>query len=106
VPGHRAAVRHRGLRLFLTARIAATLAVTAVIWGWAVAEYPYVLQPHLTISAAAATDSVLVAVLVSMAAGAVLLVPSLVWLYLIFQRTELPTEQDVAAGTGGARASG
>jgi len=94
------------LRLFLTARIVAALAVTAVIWGWAVAEYPYVLQPHLTISAAAATHSVLVAVLVSMAAGAVLLVPSLVWLYLIFQRTELPTGQSVAAGTGQARTGG
>jgi cytochrome bd ubiquinol oxidase subunit II len=94
------------LRLFLTARIVAALAVTAVIWGWAVAEYPYVLQPQLTISAAAATHSVLAAVLVAMAAGAVLLVPSLVWLYLIFQRTELPAGQDVAASTGPARTRG
>jgi len=77
-------------RLFLPARIVAALAVTAVIWGWAVAEYPYVLRSQLTISAAAATHSVLVAVLVTMAVGAVLLVPSLAWLYLLFQRTERP----------------
>ena len=82
-------------RFFLVARIVAALAVTAVIWGWAVAEYPYVLRPQLTISAAAATHSVLVAVLVTMAIGAVLLVPSLAWLYFIFQRAELPAGQEV-----------
>jgi cytochrome bd ubiquinol oxidase subunit II len=75
------------LRHFVTARIAAAIAVTAVIWGWAVAQYPYLLQQRLTITSGAATPSVLLAVLVSMAVGAVLLVPSLGWLYVTFQRS-------------------
>jgi cytochrome d ubiquinol oxidase subunit II len=75
-------------RHFLLARMAAALAVTAVIWGWAAAQYPYLLQSRLTIAAAAANRSVLLATLISLLAGAVLLVPSLTWLYLIFQRAQ------------------
>jgi cytochrome bd ubiquinol oxidase subunit II len=74
-------------RHFVLARVAAALAVTAVIWGWALAQYPYLLQSRLTIASAAAVPSVLLATLISLLAGAVLLVPSLTWLYLIFQRT-------------------
>ncbi|MGH3977208.1 MAG: cytochrome d ubiquinol oxidase subunit II, partial [Pseudonocardiaceae bacterium] len=33
------------------ARVAAALAVITVIWGWAVAQYPYLLQPALTVQA-------------------------------------------------------
>jgi cytochrome d ubiquinol oxidase subunit II len=71
---------------YLLARVAAAVAVTAVIWGWAVAQYPYLLQRQLTITAAAATHSVLLATLISLGAGAVLLVPSLALLYATFQR--------------------
>ena len=55
---------------FLLARIAAAVAVTAVIWGWAVAQYPYLLQRELTIAAAAASHGVLLATLISLGAGA------------------------------------
>jgi cytochrome d ubiquinol oxidase subunit II len=75
---------------FVTARLAAALAVAAVIWGWAAAQYPYLLQPRLTIAAAAATRSVLLATLIALIVGAVLLIPSLTWLYLIFQRNRVP----------------
>jgi cytochrome d ubiquinol oxidase subunit II len=71
---------------FLFARVAAGLAVTAVVWAWAVAQYPHLLDPGLTVAAAAATPSVLKATVISLAVGAVLLVPSLVWLYVLFQR--------------------
>jgi cytochrome bd ubiquinol oxidase subunit II len=74
-------------RNFLTARLTAALAVTAVLWAWAVAQYPNLLNPGLTISQAAADRSVLIATLVSLAAGAVLFVPSLAWLYILFQRS-------------------
>ena len=72
---------------YLVARIAAALAVASVIWGWAVAQYPYVLVPRLSISAAAATHSVLLATVICLLIGALLLIPSLAWLYVIFQRT-------------------
>ena len=79
-------------RLFLISRLTAATAVTAVIWAWAAAQYPYVLQPHLTIAAAAATRPVLTATLISLGIGAVLLVPSLVCLYTLFQHEPARTD--------------
>ena len=74
-------------RCFLTARLTAAAAVTAVLWAWAAAQYPDLLTPGLTIGRAAADPAVLTATLISLAVGAVLLVPSLAWLYLLFQRS-------------------
>ncbi len=74
-------------RHFLTARFTAAAAVTAVLWAWAVAQYPNLLPAGLTISQAAADRPVLIATGVSLAIGAVLLVPALTWLYLLFQRS-------------------
>ncbi len=77
----------------VVARVAAALAVTAVIWGWAVAQYPYLLQPQLTIAAAAAPQATLRAMLISLVAGAVLLVPSLAFLFALFQRSHVPPDE-------------
>jgi cytochrome bd ubiquinol oxidase subunit II len=74
-------------RRLLLARVAAGLAVTAVVWGWAAAQYPYVLLPELTIAEAAAPRSTQLAMLVSLLVGGVLVVPSLAFLYALFQRT-------------------
>ena len=77
-------------RRYLLVRITAALAVTAVLWGWALAQYPYLLpppaMPDATIIASAATPAVLSATLIALAVGAVLLIPSLLWLFLLFQR--------------------
>jgi cytochrome d ubiquinol oxidase subunit II len=73
-------------RRFGLARAAAGLAVTAVIWGWAAAQYPWMLPPWLTIAGAAAPRTTLAAMLVSLIVGAVLLVPSLGLLFTLFQR--------------------
>jgi cytochrome d ubiquinol oxidase subunit II len=88
---------------FLTARLTAALAVSAVLWAWAVAQYPHVLDPGLTISQAAANHTVLDAVLLSLGVGAVLLVPSLAWLYLLFQPTSA-ADTEVATGATPTRA--
>ena len=68
-------------RRFVVARLAAVLAVVAVLWGWGRAQYPDMLVGQLTIEQAAGARATLVAVLVSLAVGAVLLVPSLWWLF-------------------------
>ncbi len=81
-------------RRYRAARVAAALAVGAVLWGWAVAQYPWLLQGALTIEQAAADPAVLQALLTSLAVGAVLLVPSLVWLYVLFQRPNASTPGD------------
>ncbi|MDQ4022058.1 MAG: cytochrome d ubiquinol oxidase subunit II [Actinomycetota bacterium] len=75
------------------ARVAAALAVITVIWGWAVAQYPYLLQPALTVQAAAAPETTLRAMLISLVVGAALLVPSLVFLFTLFQRNQSDTNQ-------------
>ena len=62
------------------ARWSAALAVGTVVAGWALAQQPQLL-PGLTVEQAAAGDATLVALLVSMAVGAAILVPSLVLLF-------------------------
>ncbi|MBB3083853.1 cytochrome d ubiquinol oxidase subunit II [Geodermatophilus sabuli] len=73
-------------RRYVPARAASALAVTAILVGWAVAQYPYVLVPELTIEEAAGGRSTLVAMLVALLGGSVVLLPALVYLYVLFQR--------------------
>jgi cytochrome d ubiquinol oxidase subunit II len=75
---------------FVTARLSAALAITAVVWGWAVAQYPYLLNPELTLSQAAAEPAVMRAILVSLGIGAIILIPSLIWLYTLFSKGNTP----------------
>jgi cytochrome d ubiquinol oxidase subunit II len=72
-------------RRYVLVRVTAALAVAAVIWGWGAAQYPQVL-PGLTVPAAAGDPAVLTAVLWVLGIGALLLVPSLVFLFTVFQR--------------------
>ncbi|MEU6738267.1 cytochrome d ubiquinol oxidase subunit II [Streptosporangium sandarakinum] len=74
------------LRRFLLVRVTAALAVTAVLWGWPVAQYPAMLPPGLTVYQAAATRSVLGATLLVLAVGALLVLPSMAWLLLLQRR--------------------
>lgn len=83
-------------RAYLVVRLTAALAVTALLWGWGVGQYP-VLLPGVTLADAAATDAVLGATLGALAVGAVLLVPSLWWLYATFQRVDSPGRGAVVA---------
>ncbi|HVO55712.1 MAG TPA: cytochrome d ubiquinol oxidase subunit II [Solirubrobacterales bacterium] len=67
-------------------------AVVAVIWGWAVAQFPYLLPTSLKIGAAAAPDATLEVVFVVFAIAAVLVLPSLGLLYALSQRDLLEHE--------------
>jgi cytochrome d ubiquinol oxidase subunit II len=73
------------LRRYGAARVAAALAVTAVIWGWAAGQYPDLLVGRLTIAQAAAGRPTLQAMLAVLVVGALLLVPSLMFLFSVFQ---------------------
>ena len=75
---------------FGPARASAALAVAAVIAGWAAAQAPQLL-PGLTVAEAAAGRSTLIATIVGVAAGAVVLVPSLAVLYSLVLRGRLDT---------------
>jgi cytochrome bd ubiquinol oxidase subunit II len=91
------------LRRYTPARLASALAVTTILVGWAVAQYPYILVPDVTIEEAATGRATLQAMLVALAAGAVLLVPSLVYLYVLFQHS--PPEPAAGPGPGPAEPS-
>jgi cytochrome bd ubiquinol oxidase subunit II len=77
----------RGLRPLAVA------AVVAVIWGWGVAQYPYLLPTTLTISAGAAVSETLTAVLVVFGVAVVVVLPALGLLFVLDQRSLLEEEK-------------
>jgi cytochrome d ubiquinol oxidase subunit II len=79
-------------RRYGLARVSAALAVSAVIWGWAVAQSPQLLPGAISIEDAAAPRATLVAVVVSLAIGALVLVPSLALLFRLVLRGRLDKE--------------
>ncbi|REK40010.1 MAG: cytochrome d ubiquinol oxidase subunit II [Actinobacteria bacterium] len=83
-------------RRFLAARPTAALATVAVLWGWGAAQYPWVLEDAASIEDFAASDPVLTAMIIAFAAAAVLVVPSLVWLFRLTQTRSL-VEGDIRA---------
>jgi cytochrome bd ubiquinol oxidase subunit II len=66
---------------FELARYTAAAAVAAIIAGWAAAQAPLLLPPHLTVTEAAAPDATLAALLIAAVLGMLLLIPALVWLF-------------------------
>jgi cytochrome d ubiquinol oxidase subunit II len=63
-------------RRFQLARLAAALAVAAIVAGWALAQQPQLL-PGLTVDQAAAPRDTLIAVIVAVAGGGIVVIPSL-----------------------------
>jgi cytochrome d ubiquinol oxidase subunit II len=78
--------RRRGLRPL------AVGAVVAVIWGWGVAQFPYLLPTSLKITQSAAPPDTLAAVIVVFLVAAVLILPALGLLYWLAQREMLSGE--------------
>jgi cytochrome d ubiquinol oxidase subunit II len=74
-----------GRRRFRFARAAAVAQVTLVLLGWGLAQYPYAIVPDVTFAATRAADSTLRMLTAALAAGALLLFPSFVYLYRVFK---------------------
>jgi cytochrome d ubiquinol oxidase subunit II len=68
------------------ARVLAAGAVASVIAAWAVAQHPYLLPPTLTISAGAAPNVTLNAILIVFGIAVVTVLPALGLLYVLVQR--------------------
>ena len=68
------------------ARALAVGAVVAVVWGWGVAQHPYLLPKDLTIDAGAAPADTLTSVLIVFGFAVVLVGPSLGLLYTLAQK--------------------
>jgi cytochrome bd ubiquinol oxidase subunit II len=84
------------------ARWSAAVAVGTIVAGWALAQQPQLL-PGLTVEQAAAGDATMVALLVSIAIGSVILIPSLVLLFGLVLRGRFdehaPLEHPVTTGS-------
>jgi cytochrome d ubiquinol oxidase subunit II len=65
------------------------LAVAAILAGWGVAQYPYLLGTHESIDAASAPSQTMDALGIIALAAVVLVVPSLGWLLLLTNRGRL-----------------
>jgi cytochrome bd ubiquinol oxidase subunit II len=69
------------------ARITALLAVAAVVFGWGVAQYPFLIVDVVTIDQAAGATATLWGLLIVFGITAITVVPSLVYLYWVTQRS-------------------
>jgi cytochrome d ubiquinol oxidase subunit II len=77
---------------FEWARYTAAVAVGSIVAGWAVAQRPDILPGQLTLDEAAASDATLVALLISIAVGMLVVLPSLRYLFRLVLRGDLDTE--------------
>ncbi len=71
------------------ARFLAAGAVATIVGGWGVAQWPYMLPKSLTVADAAAPSGTLETVLVVFGIAAVLVIPSLIGLYVLDERSIL-----------------
>ncbi|MGW1878974.1 cytochrome d ubiquinol oxidase subunit II [Streptomyces sp. NPDC001975] len=70
-------------------RTLAAIAIAAVVAGWGVAQYPYLLGTHLTIHQAASPSATLWQLFAVSCVAAVLVAPSLLLLYILQLRRKL-----------------
>lgn len=73
------------LRRYPLARACAAAQVSLLLIGWAMAQYPYLVRPDVTIYSAAASPRTLRFLLGALAAGAVLLFPAIIFLFRVFK---------------------
>jgi cytochrome d ubiquinol oxidase subunit II len=81
------AIAALGTRRFALARGFAMAQVTLILWGWGLAQFPFLIEPDLTFESAAAPDTVLRPLLVAVVAGAVVVGPAFACLVRVFKRT-------------------
>jgi cytochrome d ubiquinol oxidase subunit II len=80
-------------RRFVLARVLAVLQVVLLLVGWAVAQWPYLVYPDLTVADSAAPAATLRALLVVVPVGMAFLIPSLWLLFAVFKgRNPAPLE--------------
>jgi cytochrome d ubiquinol oxidase subunit II len=81
------ALMRRGSPLLV--RVLAGAAVAALVSGWGVAQYPYLLGTHARLTEVAAPSASMASLLVVTAVAAALIGPSFVLLYVLQQRDTL-----------------
>ncbi len=74
------------MRRFAIARVAAIAEVTLILIGWGWAQYPNLITPDVSIQNSSAPAATLRLLLIALIIGAIVLFPSLAFLYYIFKR--------------------
>jgi len=74
------------LRRYALSRIAAVAQVSLILIGWSAAQYPNLITPDVTITNAAAPAITLRLLIMALGLGAIVLLPSLIYLFTIFKR--------------------
>lgn len=72
-------------RHYTLARAAAVVEVILLLWGWGIAQWPYLIYPDVTIMDSASPRPMLNFLLAAIPVGMVLLVPSLWFLFRVFK---------------------
>src|SRR5713101_7294807 len=72
-------------RKYRVARICAAAQVTLILLGWAFAQFPYLVEPDMTIYSASAARATLQLLTIALAAGLLVLFPSYYYLFRIFK---------------------
>jgi len=72
-------------RRYHLARLCAAAQVTLILWGWALAQFPFIVEPNITIYSAAAPVQTLRLLLIALGAGAFILFPSFYYLFRVFK---------------------
>lgn len=79
-------------RRWRLARLAAPAQVALILLGWGAAQYPWLVPGQLTIGGAAAPAVTLRLTLLGLAGGALVLAPSLWYLFRVFKGTDAPRQ--------------
>ena len=72
-------------RYFSLARLCAAGEAVLILWGWAFAQFPFLVVPNITISNAAASPLTLRLLLLAILVGGAVLFPSLYYLFRVFK---------------------
>ncbi len=72
-------------RKFNFARFFAAGQVTLILWGWGLAQFPFLIRPDLTIFSAQGAASTQTFLIAAIASGAILLFPSFYFLLKVFK---------------------
>jgi cytochrome bd ubiquinol oxidase subunit II len=84
-------------------RLTAAIAVAAVVWGWGLAQYPYLFPTALSLAAGSAPTAAMVAEFVVAGLAILLVAPGFALLYFLQQRHILATVATDAELRLGAR---
>jgi cytochrome d ubiquinol oxidase subunit II len=87
-------------RRYHVARLAVGAQVSLILWGWALAQFPHLIPPDLTIRGAAAPDVTLELVLGALGLGGLVLLPSLRYLFRVFKAEPSDSVRRTREGEG------